>query len=814
MWSDPPILMTSGDMTRLRPPNLTIQSRSHSFESESNAFSSESISGSPLASDDELLQLSSPSSSSSSPIALNIPDAEELSRDLAALAQLRQSVQKNLRLRPIRSFSRLPKTAIPSVTAIPWRQDQHHRQQLDSDSSSPKSASSTYLTPVDIHFPSPPASSPPEPPSRARKPQQRSASMPSPRVPTSAMDPAELLIRLASPIRPLLIDTRTHAAYAATRLLGSINIAMPSLILKRSKRTLPTFASLRQFITSDEGKDVFDSWDINGDVVIVHGEETDERERDNSGVIAWALLSVLAGFLNPDQVWYLRGGIVGAQLHARLRKYIINAPHSPPSPFQASLQLPKPPKSAKGRAFLQLDTHSAAGPSSSVQIEQEDQGHGGEVERPGHSPLPIIPGLSLTLDSPIDSDPPPSKLAFRRPPPPRRSNDLNVDRVKANGTSDAANDNTMSGQTRAKPIKHAVTTLPRLQIHTAPTRSSTLPITSSQQTVFLHPPPASPSHLTLLHSNHTPPASAFNSSFNFNLTNGSCLWNASSSPPVPMTPSTARPTPTTSTPGGTSSDTENEREEFVISTILPNFLFLGPELILPSHVSELESLGVKRIINIAAECTDDRGLMLRERFERYVHIPMRDCVEEEGVRKGLSEACDVLDEAALYNAPTYVHCKAGKSRSVTAVMAYLIHSHHWPLARAYQFVLDRRKGISPNIGFVSELMAFEEAELGRMTKPKPSAAASESSVGDVGVGTGRRPAHVRESLPPMPSWDREEEEAGEETGQDMEIRDREGRYRHVRRAPVDENTLQPMRRVSKAGLESAGSIHSDDWDET
>lgn len=808
--------MTFGDMTRLRPPNLTIQSRSHPFESESNVFLdtfSESISESPLASDDELLQLSSPSSSSSSPIALNIPDAEELSRDLAALAQLRQSVQKNLRLRPIRSFSKLPKTAIPSVTAAPWRQDQLYPQRFDSDSSSPKSASSTYLTPVDIHFPSPPASSPPEPPSRARKPQQRSASMPSPRVPTSAMDPAELLIRLSSPTRPLLIDTRTHVAYAATHLLGSINIAMPSLILKRSKRTLPTLASLRQFITSDEGKEAFDSWDINGDVVIVHGEETDEREKDNPGVIAWALLSVLAGFLNPGKVWYLRGGIVAAQLHARLRKYIINAPHSPSSPSQASLRLPKPPKSAKGRAFLQLDTHSVAGPSSSVQIEQADQGRGGEVEKHGHSPLPVAPGLSLTPDSPIDSDLPPSKLAFCRPPPPRRSNNLNFDSVKANRTNDAANGNARCEKTLEKSIKHAATTLPRLQIHTAPTRSSTLPTTPSQQTVFLHPPPASPSHLTLLHSNHTPPTSAFTSSSNFNLTNGSCLGSANSSPPIPVTPSTARPTPTTSTPSGTS-DAENEREEFVISTILPNFLFLGPELISPSHVSELKSLGVKRIINIAAECTDDRGLMLRERFERYVHIPMRDCVEEEGVRRGLSEACDVLDEAALYNAPTYVHCKAGKSRSVTAVMAYLIHSHHWPLARAYQFVLERRKGISPNIGFVSELMAFEEAELGRMTKSKPSAAVSEGGVGDVGVGTGRRPAHARESLPPMPSWDREEEEAGEETGQDMEIRDREGRYRHVRRAPVDENTLQPMRRVSKAGLESAGSIDGDDRNET
>lgn len=42
-----------------------------------------------------------------------------------------------------------------------------------------------------------------------------------------------------------------------------------------------------------------------------------------------------------------------------------------------------------------------------------------------------------------------------------------------------------------------------------------------------------------------------------------------------------------------------------------------------------------------------------------------------------------------------------------------------------------------------------------------------------------------------------------DSGQEMEIRDADGRYRHVRRAPVDENTLQPMRRVSKAGLETA-----------
>ncbi|KIY47665.1 hypothetical protein FISHEDRAFT_10682, partial [Fistulina hepatica ATCC 64428] len=60
-------------------------------------------------------------------------------------------------------------------------------------------------------------------------------------------------------------------------------------------------------------------------------------------------------------------------------------------------------------------------------------------------------------------------------------------------------------------------------------------------------------------------------------------------------------------------------------------------------------------------------------------IPMRDIVEEVDVRKGVREACSILDDARLHSSPTYVHCKVGKSRSVTAVIAYLIHANHWTL---------------------------------------------------------------------------------------------------------------------------------------
>ena len=106
--------------------------------------------------------------------------------------------------------------------------------------------------------------------------------------------------------------------------------------------------------------------------------------------------------------------------------------------------------------------------------------------------------------------------------------------------------------------------------------------------------------------------------------------------PISRSPSTARPE--SSQPP----TTEEPFPVFTVSTILPNFLFLGPELTSEEHVEELLSLGVKRILNLAIECDDDQGLHLRERFERYIRIPMRDTVEEDNITRGVREVCEVL----------------------------------------------------------------------------------------------------------------------------------------------------------------------------
>ncbi|ORY85967.1 protein-tyrosine phosphatase-like protein, partial [Leucosporidium creatinivorum] len=153
---------------------------------------------------------------------------------------------------------------------------------------------------------------------------------------------------------------------------------------------------------------------------------------------------------------------------------------------------------------------------------------------------------------------------------------------------------------------------------------------------------------------------------------------------------------------------------FIVSSIIPGFLYLGPEPTKPEDLNELEGLGVKEVLNLALECEDKDGEVAR-RFELR-KIGMRDFVEETGVQKAIEEACRILGDAQLQSKPVYVHCRAGKSRSVTIVLAYLVHRNHWSLKRAYSHVSERRKGISPNIGFVAELMTWEERERGRKSQ--------------------------------------------------------------------------------------------------
>lgn len=169
----------------------------------------------------------------------------------------------------------------------------------------------------------------------------------------------------------------------------------------------------------------------------------------------------------------------------------------------------------------------------------------------------------------------------------------------------------------------------------------------------------------------------------------------------------------------TAREPEEAAADFEVSTIVPGQLYLGSHIQTPADARQLEALGIRAVLNTAAELPlsqeDPHSPMsvLHDTLIRdYLHIPMRDVVEAVGVQQQLRDACRFLERMRACGRPTFVHCRAGKSRSATCVMAYLIQTRRWTLKQAYAFVSAQRPRTSPNIGLMAELMHFERAVLG------------------------------------------------------------------------------------------------------
>ncbi|KAF9310470.1 hypothetical protein BG003_008518, partial [Podila horticola] len=81
---------------------------------------------------------------------------------------------------------------------------------------------------------------------------------------------------------------------------------------------------------------------------------------------------------------------------------------------------------------------------------------------------------------------------------------------------------------------------------------------------------------------------------------------------------------------------ENANAEREVSEILPNFLYLGGELIEEDQLVELEALGVRRVLNMAENC-DDELVIARWGRQAYLKVGLRDHVDQD-LKEGLATA--------------------------------------------------------------------------------------------------------------------------------------------------------------------------------
>ncbi|KAI9026545.1 hypothetical protein CLU79DRAFT_833435 [Phycomyces nitens] len=463
----------------------------------------------------------------------------------------------------------------------------------------------------------------------------------------------------------ILIDVRNLVDYQTKRVSTSLNVNLPSLLIKRYQRGAVSNFNIENFITTAEGRERYSRQRTSPitplpetpssspmpsileqkateatkkrnsrtitekaeatTVWVVYDEEMNETIRTSQ---AWTLLNVLERAMGTkdNHVYYLSGGF----------------------------------KAFESESY---DKHMAYGVEDEDEEEKEKMGENEKESRLGSGQQPRR-SLSCTTSSTCSD-----KSGLQR-----RTSLFSLD-------------------TQAARVSNANALARR-----ATKRSQALSVSLDSSNV-------------LPQRSHSQPLS----------TNGRYLEHQTQNQKLSAIPSTPLPTQLTQVmedeeTGLMTADVSPRTEAdfgFVISEIIPGFLYVGPEIETVEQADQLENRQIRRVLNMAEECNDNVA-SLHERVV-YRKISARDTVEMKNVDWVMMEAVCFIEDAKRHHDPIYVHCKAGKSRSVTAILAYLISSERWTLKQAYCHVIKARPNMSPNIGFIAELMKMEGKVHGRVS---------------------------------------------------------------------------------------------------
>lgn len=138
--------------------------------------------------------------------------------------------------------------------------------------------------------------------------------------------------------------------------------------------------------------------------------------------------------------------------------------------------------------------------------------------------------------------------------------------------------------------------------------------------------------------------------------------------------------------------------------ILPR-LYLG-DITMAVNRQDMSKLGITDMIT--AEMKPIPNQDLSPTVQRYLFINVMDHTKQDLLSH--FETSNQFIENALKNPhnKVYVHCVAGISRSATLVISYIMKSRCMSYPEALEIVLQKRKVVDPNEGFVKQLVLYHK----------------------------------------------------------------------------------------------------------
>lgn len=153
--------------------------------------------------------------------------------------------------------------------------------------------------------------------------------------------------------------------------------------------------------------------------------------------------------------------------------------------------------------------------------------------------------------------------------------------------------------------------------------------------------------------------------------------------------------------------------------ILP-FLYLGSAY----HASKCEflaNLHITALLNVSRRTSEACTTHLH-----YKWIPVEDNNVAD-ISSHFQEAIDFIDCVREKGGKVLVHCEAGISRSPTICMAYLMKTKQFHLKEAFDYIKQRRSVVSPNFGFMGQLLQYESEILPSAPTPQAPSCQGEAA---------------------------------------------------------------------------------------
>ncbi|UJR29001.1 hypothetical protein I4U23_010219 [Adineta vaga] len=147
-----------------------------------------------------------------------------------------------------------------------------------------------------------------------------------------------------------------------------------------------------------------------------------------------------------------------------------------------------------------------------------------------------------------------------------------------------------------------------------------------------------------------------------------------------------------------------DREKFLTiypSVVLDNQLYLGTGN-QATNWKVVRDLKITHIINISIE----HPCIFNDKLQ-YLHLELED--KEDVYLKDRFDHTVEFIQSALQSSSNrvLVHCNLGISRSTTLVLVYLMKTYHATVYEAFRFLRHRRPIVCPNIGFLRQLIEYE-----------------------------------------------------------------------------------------------------------